>query len=64
MIVEEAYLAGAGEVLVNFTDDVVSHHQYKYLSVEKLQDIPEWMIAKYQYVVDHKGALIEINAPL
>jgi len=63
LIVEEAYLAGAGDVRVNFTDDIISHHKYQYQTVEKLMEFPNWMIDKYQEIVDNKAALIEISAP-
>lgn len=63
LIVEEAYIAGAKEVFVNFSDDVISHHHYKYQSVESLCEIPDWVVAKFQYAVDHKVALIAISAP-
>lgn len=63
LIVEEAYKAGAAEVTVNFSDDIVSHHHYQYQSVETLSNVPEWLIGKYQEIVDRKGALIAISAP-
>ena len=63
LIVEEAYLAGAKEVFVNFTDDVISHHNYQYQSIETLCEIPEWLIAKFKDYVDKKVALIAISAP-
>ncbi len=42
-VVEEAYKAKAGKVIVNYTDDLVSRMHYEYQSVEDLCDIRDWM---------------------
>lgn len=42
--VEEAYKAGAKEVVVNFSDDLISRLHYEYQDIETLCEIPEWMV--------------------
>jgi len=44
LVVEEAYKAGAKEVIVNWSDDYISRMHYENQSEEILTNIPSWMI--------------------
>ena len=57
MIAEEAYLAGAGYVDVQFQESEISKLHYQYASDKYLLDVPEWSIQKLHYWMDEKEAL-------
>lgn len=42
MVVKEAYLAGALEVVVHWQDDVVARLRYDYAPLEVFENFPEW----------------------
>ena len=63
MIVEEAYLAGAGYVDVQFSEAEISKLHYKYASDKYMLDVPEWSIQKLHYFMDEKAARLSISSP-
>ncbi|QMS84629.1 aminopeptidase [Candidatus Xianfuyuplasma coldseepsis] len=64
LVVEAAYEAGAKSVLVNWFDDYVTKSGYVHQSIETLQEIPEWLIGKYQQFIDDGGCIINISSPV
>lgn len=64
LIVKAAYNAGAKKVMVNWSDPYVSRSGYDGMSVETLEEVPEWLIAKYQDFVDQGGCAISITSPV
>lgn len=63
LLVEEAYLAGAKKVEVNFNDDVINHSHYQYCDVEVLKNTEDWVIKKFEYYKDEEVILLSISAP-
>lgn len=63
-ITEAAYLAGASRVLVEWSDDFVSRSGYTHMSVETLEDIPNWLVEQYQMFVDKGACFISITSPM
>lgn len=63
-IAKQAYLAGAGVVTVNWSDEYVSKYGYMYRSVESLQTIPQWTIDKMKDFIDKGGCVISIASPI
>ena len=63
MVAEEAYLAGAGYVDVQFSESNISKLHYKYASDKYLLDVPEWSIQKLHYWMDEKAARLSISSP-
>jgi len=63
-VVRQAYLAGAGKVVVNWTDDFATLYGYEHRSVESLGQVPQWNIDKYREFVDSNGAVITIKSPV
>ncbi len=63
MIAEEAYLAGAGYVDVQFQESEISKLHYQYASDKYLLDVPEWSIQKLHYWMDEKAARLSISSP-
>lgn len=63
MIVDSAYQAGASDVVVRWNDDIVNKSFYTYASLEKVKEIPNYLVEQMKYFVDNKAAVISISAP-
>ena len=63
MVAEEAYIAGAGYVDVQFNEAEISKLHYQYASDKYLLDVPEWSIQKLHYLMDEKAARLSISSP-
>ncbi len=63
LIVENGFKAGASDVMVRWNDDVTNKYFYDYASMEKMSEIPDYVVAQTQYIVDKKAAVISISAP-
>jgi len=61
-ITEQAYLAGAGQVFVNWRDDVISRLTMQNAQEEVLKDIPQWQKDKSEYYISKGVALISVAA--
>lgn len=60
LVVEEAYIAGAGEVIVRWNDDVENRLYYENVSEEVLTTIPEWRAESYHYYSRRGAGYIQI----
>ena len=60
LVVEEAYLAGAKEVLVLWNDEKVTKINYQYKSMDTIKDIPDYLVAQYDYFVERGACSIHI----
>ena len=49
LLVEEAYRAGAGEVIVHWSDSLCSRQFYQNASEERLAFVPEWLAESRNY---------------
>jgi aminopeptidase len=63
-IVEEAYKVGAKKVVVNWSDDYVSHSGLQYQSLETLESVDDWLIQKYKSFIEEGGCVISITSPI
>ena len=63
LIVEEAYIAGASKVMVEWNDGVSNKLFYQYASDEILTEVPQYVIDKLHYFIDKGGAAISITSP-
>lgn len=61
-LTEQAYLAGAGQVFVNWRDDVVSRLTMQNATEEVLKDIPQWQKDKFEYYIQKGVALVSVAA--
>lgn len=59
-VVEEAYLAGAREVVVEWNYQPLVKLDYQYQTVETLKELPEWYLKKQEYRVETLPAVIHI----
>lgn len=62
LCVEEAYRAGAGEVLVNWSDEAVTKLQYQEESTETLCDIAPWRVEQKRNCIDKKCCFLYIES--
>ena len=63
-IVEEAYLAGASSVHVQWSDDYVGRSALKHQSIETLESIPSWMIDQNKDFVEKGACFISVSSPI
>ncbi len=63
-IVTSAYEAGAKRVRIDYADPYAGRIGYDGMSVETLQEVPEWLVKKYQEDVDTGACLISITSPI
>ena len=63
-IAKSAYEAGAKRVRIDYADPYASRIGYDGMSVETLQEVPEWLVQKYQEDVDQGACLISITSPI
>ncbi|MGD9910151.1 MAG: aminopeptidase [Candidatus Izemoplasmatales bacterium] len=64
LIVEEAYLAGAKYVYVQWSDDFVSRLSAIHQTVETLENIPDWVVKQTEYFMEEGAAFISITSPI
>lgn len=63
LVVEEAYIAGASEVQVNYNDNYLTKLDYQYGDIESLCNIPNWVIERKKDQIERKCVLINITSP-
>ena len=62
MIAKEAYLAGAGEVVVKYKDEVVSKYKYEYEDIDNFGKVPEWFVHFRNDYAKKNAAIISIQS--
>jgi len=63
LIVEEAYKAKAGNVVVKWNDAVTSKQYYLNVSDDVLKEIPDHIVKQGEYFVEKNGAFLSIASP-
>ncbi len=63
-IAEEAYLAGAKQVVVQWSDDFVSRSSLKHMTLPNLEHVSPWIIEQYQELVQEGACFISIASPI
>ena len=63
-IAEEAYLAGAKSVHVQWSDDYVSKSALMHQSIETLEHVAPWLIQQHQEFVDQGACFISVSSPI
>lgn len=59
-IAKAAYQRGAREVLIDWADDTLARLKFSHESKETLTEVPEYRIAKMNYLLDHGASRISI----
>ena len=60
LIVEEAYGAGASEVMIEWKDTFSEREFLKHASEERLENVPEYIVKKGNYIAGKKAARISV----
>lgn len=61
--VKAAYEIGAGDVAVDYSDDVLTRTRFEMADVEVLKEVPDWQVAKQAYFIDKKCCMLSITSP-
>lgn len=61
---KQAYLAGAKRVFIEWGDEFVSRDYLMFADDETLVEVPQFIIDKYHYYVDHNACFISISSPI
>ncbi|MFI8687148.1 aminopeptidase [Rossellomorea sp. NPDC077527] len=62
IVVKEAYLAGARNVHVQWYDEEIMRTHYEMARDDVFHEYPSWLAAAHEWVVDLKGAFLQIEA--
>ncbi|MCC5802479.1 aminopeptidase [Rossellomorea vietnamensis] len=62
LVVKEAYLAGARIVHVQWYDEEIMRMHYESAPHDVFYEYPSWLAAAHEWVVDLKGAFLQIEA--
>ncbi len=63
-LAHQAYLAGAKQVFLLWTDEFISKDYLTFASDETITEIPEYLIAQYKHFVDTNAAFISVSSPI
>jgi len=64
LIAKHAYEAGAKRVSVQWSDDYVNRYGLENMSVETLEDVPEWIVSRAKHEIEENTCLISITSPI
>ena len=64
LITKEAYLVGAKEVMVQWSDDEVRLLDGLHQSIETMQEVPEYVVKRAEYLVEENVCHIAITSPV
>lgn len=62
LCVEEAYLAGAGQVQVTWTDEQTGRLRYEHEALETLAAVPHWQVEQKREQVDQKCCYLYVES--
>jgi aminopeptidase len=63
-IAEEAYLAGASQVYVQWSDDYISRSALTHQTLENLEQIPSWIVEQHRDFVDRGACFVSVTSPI
>lgn len=63
-ITEHAYIKGAKKVTVQWSDDYVSKVGMDHMTIETLEEVPQYVVDQTQYFVDQGACFISITSPI
>ncbi len=61
-LVEYAYQAGAKKVYLEWNDDRITRLKYEYEPIENFEEVEEFQIMKYKYLIENKASFISVSA--
>lgn len=63
LIVKKAYEVGAKNVLVRWSDQIVSKEWYLHAHDNVLETVENWVVEQFKYVINENAAVISISSP-
>jgi aminopeptidase len=60
VVVEEGYKAGAGEVVVKWSDEITDKLNWENMTTEQLSVVPEWVCQRMKYEQDRKCCYLHV----
>lgn len=63
-VVEEAYLAGAKKVIIDWSDEYTAKSGYMHMSESTLKEVPNYVVDKTRYTLDEGACFISISSPM
>lgn len=63
LVVDEAYKAGAGKVVVMYDDVYNTRANYIYQGLDFLKEVPDYVVSQMHYLVDNKYCAISLVSP-
>ncbi|MGD9605384.1 MAG: aminopeptidase [Bacilli bacterium] len=63
LLVEAAYAKKAANVMVRWNDDIINKMYYENVSEATLQEVPNYVVEQFKYIVNQGAAVISITAP-
>jgi aminopeptidase len=63
-IAEEAYLAGAKKVMVQWSDDYISKSSLKHQKIEDLESVSPWLVEQHKEAVEQGACFISVTSPI
>ena len=63
LIVKKAYEAKASYVMVRWSDDIVNHEYYLHAADEAIDEVPDWIVDQFHFIVDKGAAVVSITSP-
>lgn len=64
LIVKASYNSGAKQVVVSWKDEFVTKLGFEGMSIETLEDVPQYSIDRLKYFVDQGACVISITSPI
>ncbi|MCS5422544.1 MULTISPECIES: aminopeptidase [Psychrilyobacter] len=63
IIAKKAYEMGVKDVIYSWNDDILSYTRFKNVSMETLEDFPEWTIKQMEDLAEEGAAFLHIISP-
>ncbi|MGD9887518.1 MAG: aminopeptidase [Bacilli bacterium] len=63
MLVEAAYARKVENVIVRWNDDILNKMYFENVSEATLQEVPNYVVEQFKYIVEKGAAVISISAP-
>lgn len=63
MITKKAYEMGVKDVIHSWNDDILSYTRFKNISIETLEEFPEWTIKQMEDLAEEGAAFLHVISP-
>lgn len=63
IITKKAYEMGVKDVIYNWSDDILTHTRFKNITMEALEEFPEWVIKQMEDLAEEGAAFLHVISP-